>query len=108
VRIGAPPARIAPISNKGKWARIGANERITPEIDMKTIFTPPESASGYLIDGTPVFDLGDVAAARGMTYAECEDALADFLFWATLQGAEMGALTAGVMTEGDHRIHRVQ
>jgi hypothetical protein len=69
----------------------------------RLLSVPP---SGYLIDGTPVFDLGDVAAARGMTYAE--DALADFLLWATLQGAEMGALTAGVMTEGDHRVHRVQ
>ena len=69
---------------------------------------PPEHPSGYLIDGTPVFDLRDVAATYGMTYAECEAALREFIGCTALQRAERAALLAGVMRAGDARIHRIQ
>ena len=67
-----------------------------------------ESPSGYLIDGTPVFDLRDVAAAYGMAYADCRDALREFVGWTCLRKGDVGPLLAGVMHARDTRIHRGQ
>lgn len=74
---------------------------------MTTTFLPPESPTGYLIDGTPVFDLHDVAATHGMTYAECEDALREFIECVARQRGGMESLRAGVFVAGDPRIHRL-
>jgi hypothetical protein len=107
-RIGAPPALIAPIPNESEWARIGANERTAWGNPMIGSTRQPLLPSGYLLDGTPVFDLRDVAAAHGMTYADCRDALREFVCWMYLHKGDMGPLLAGVMHAGDARIHRVQ
>jgi hypothetical protein len=67
-----------------------------------------ERPSGYLIDGTPMFDLRDIAATHGMTYSDCENALRRFIFHSGRPRAEIAAIRAGVMSADDHRFHRVQ
>lgn len=73
-----------------------------------SIYIAPEPPTGYLIDGTPVFNLHDVAATYGMTYAECEDALREFIGCTVLQRGGIELLRAGVLFAGDPRTHRIQ
>jgi hypothetical protein len=69
---------------------------------------PIKAPSGYLLDGTPVFDLRDVALAHGMSYAECEYALRDFINWTARQRPEDMSFLAGVIRADDPRFYRAQ
>lgn len=57
-------------------------------------------AGGYLEDGSPVYNLGDIAKKLGMTEAEAQDALQAFLS----DRAALGLDTGLVAPENVHRV----
>lgn len=69
---------------------------------------PTATPSGYLADGTAVFNLRDVAAAHGLTPTGCADAFEDFCWWILRQEGGSQVLQAGAMRGDDSRIHPVQ
>lgn len=58
-------------------------------------------AGGYLADGTPVYRLEDVAKQLGLTEAEAQASIAQFMAEREAMGLETGAIDPALI----HRVH---